>query len=261
MTRKVVKEMLLSEALGIEPQEVVTVVGAGGKSSLLLSLAREWKENKRPFILTTTTKMFVEQVENTAPVVSPAYEEGAERLLETLASRGYASWFTGFSGEKALGVEAGWIDRFYKDYRDRITNIILEGDGARGRLLKIPGPREPVVPESCHRLIGVMNLRAIGRELSADTVHRYELAVPFLGRKEGLIEAGDLAALALHPDGIFKNARKARKVVVLSGAAENNMEQAAQLAQAILGSNRFFSACVATAGFKEGMKPLAVFKS
>lgn len=253
----------MSRVLGIEENEIVTVVGAGGKSSLLLSLAREWKDEKRLFLLTATTKMLVEQVENCAPVFCGAYEEGVAQVLQKIAEHGYAAWFSGrseqkASGEKALGVEAAWIEAFYQRFRGRMGNIIVEGDGARNRLLKIPGPGEPVVPQSCHRLVGVMNLQAIGRDISPRVIHRYELAASFLGRNEGRIQPSDLAVLALHPDGIFKNC-SAAKVLVLTGADEYNTEVAADLAQTLVKASGGFAVCTVTRGFGEEMEPVAVF--
>ena len=251
--------MSLSQALGIEVNEIVTVVGAGGKSSILMSLGREWIENRRPFLLTTTTKMFYEQVEGLAPVFCQSYKRAIPKLLQNLESKDYTSWFRGWYGTKVLGVEPGWIDQFYTEHRDSVANIIVEGDGAGRRLLKVPGPEEPVVPGLCHRLVGVLNLQAVGKELAPGIIHRFESAVPILGRKEGAILPRDLAALALHPGGIFKN-HSAKKVLVLSGLDGEKTGMAAELAEGIVNSNGTIQTCVVTSGFNDRMEPVLIFK-
>jgi probable selenium-dependent hydroxylase accessory protein YqeC len=49
--------MLISEALGLEKRAFISLVGAGGKSTLFNRLAEELAYKNKRMILTTTTKM------------------------------------------------------------------------------------------------------------------------------------------------------------------------------------------------------------
>ena len=50
--------MLISEALSLEKRAFISLVGAGGKSTLFSRLAEELLLKNKQTILTTTTKMF-----------------------------------------------------------------------------------------------------------------------------------------------------------------------------------------------------------
>ena len=48
----------LRDALEIHPKEIISLVGAGGKTALMFALARELATHKKVVITTTTTKIF-----------------------------------------------------------------------------------------------------------------------------------------------------------------------------------------------------------
>jgi probable selenium-dependent hydroxylase accessory protein YqeC len=50
--------MQLTEALGVRNSEVVSLIGAGGKTTTLLHLAKELRDAGKKVLVTTTTKIF-----------------------------------------------------------------------------------------------------------------------------------------------------------------------------------------------------------
>ena len=54
--------MLISEALDLKERAFISLVGAGGKSTLFKGLAQELSKQKKKIILTTTTHMFTWQL-------------------------------------------------------------------------------------------------------------------------------------------------------------------------------------------------------
>ena len=48
----------LKEAFDIHPKDVISLVGAGGKTTLMFALSRELSLHKEVVITTTTTKIF-----------------------------------------------------------------------------------------------------------------------------------------------------------------------------------------------------------
>jgi probable selenium-dependent hydroxylase accessory protein YqeC len=54
--------MLISEVLGLKEEAFISLVGAGGKSTLYNRLAEELLLKNKRIILTTTTKMFTWQL-------------------------------------------------------------------------------------------------------------------------------------------------------------------------------------------------------
>lgn len=62
--------MKLYRALGIERGEVVAFVGAGGKSSAILQVAGELKEEGVKVLVAPTTKMFVSEAERVGRILT-----------------------------------------------------------------------------------------------------------------------------------------------------------------------------------------------
>lgn len=252
--------MTWQEALGLRERGILTCVGAGGKSSLLMSLGTELREKKSPFLLTATTKMFFPQVQAFAPVIARDWERGRTLAGRFLEKHGSAAWFRRWYGQKIEGLPASWIDELYLGGLAPL--IMVEGDGARRKLLKAPGVHEPVVPSRCTHVAGVLNLEALDRSLSPELVHRPERAAELLGKKMGeRIEIRDYAVLAGHKHGIFQGTEKteAARLLVLTSAqgfkpavGREILLQVQSMGQVLI------AACIMTAGFGRDMKPLRV---
>ncbi len=250
--------MKLREALGILETGMVTAVGAGGKTSLLLSLAAEWQEKKAPFLLTTTTKMFFWQVQSYRPVMCRDYERGVRYVCKSLDKYGFASWFMRWRGTKVDGVFPRWLDMFMAT--KAVPHIFVEGDGARRKLIKAPASHEPVVPFANHLTLGVINLGALGCRLTPRYVHRPEILARLLGKSPGdTIEVRDIAVLAGHQQGVFQNTA-GEKILVLTGGNREGISSVEKILKSLATFNTIgIKRCVLTAGFGRGMRVIEVF--
>jgi len=208
--------MLISEALNLKERAFISLVGAGGKSTLFNRLAEELAYKNKRMILTTTTKMFSWQL---APFVKKdRLIEGRDEETIQECIKKYFS-IEGKGGrlavigekiedngeEKVSGPPPEWLDKWWED---RIVDYFLvEADGAAGRPVKAPASHEPVIPLSTTDLIGVIGIDALGLSLLEENVFRSEIFSRLtglnLGEKVG-IEA--LASLICHPQGLFKGA-------------------------------------------------------
>ena len=80
--------------------------------------------------------------------------------------------------------------------------IILEADGARGRLLKGHKATEPVIPSRCNLVIAVVPIIVLGRTLNDSIGHRLERIESISGCRAGEpVTAQVIAKLLLQPDG------------------------------------------------------------
>ncbi|MCB2226571.1 MAG: putative selenium-dependent hydroxylase accessory protein YqeC [Desulfarculaceae bacterium] len=207
----------LHRALGLGPRELVSVCGAGGKTSLVHALASEATLDGRAVLVATTTKVFV-------PAGRLLVEQDAGAMLSTALDRCLPGWVLNLAADrrvvhgasKLIGLEPELVDRLWQ--AEAAPLILVEADGARKLSLKAPRAHEPVVPAASSVVVGVMGLSALGKP--ADEEHVYGLA-EFLGitqaRGGEAIAPEHLAALALHENGLFKNAPSgARKIVFLN---------------------------------------------
>ncbi|MDR0552432.1 MAG: putative selenium-dependent hydroxylase accessory protein YqeC [Spirochaetaceae bacterium] len=84
---------------------------------------------------------------------------------------------------------------------------VLECDGSRGLPLKGWASYEPVIPAETTLTIGILPVRTLGMAADAAFIHRLPLFLEQSGAKEGAkIEPEHLARLISHPDGMFAKA-------------------------------------------------------
>jgi molybdenum cofactor cytidylyltransferase len=106
------------------------------------------------------------------------------------------------------------------DLRAQGDLVLVECDGARGRLLKTPAEHEPVVPACASVLVVVGSLAALGRPLDAGVVHRPERVAAASGRAAGSAIDPWVLARAL-ATGYPERRPPAARLVAFLNAAED----------------------------------------
>ena len=189
--------MQLHHALRLPPEalSVVTLVGAGGKTSALFRLADEAVAGGRRVVTTTTTHIFASQAED-AParlLVEPDATDPIDwpGLEAKLAQHGHCFIWSqpgvragggaggptapSLSGSKRQGLPPQVVDALAAQAGDLgISLIAVEGDGSRRRPVKAPAPHEPVIPDCTTHLVPVAGLDGLGLPLDEPHVHRPE---------------------------------------------------------------------------------------
>ncbi len=165
--------MSLSEALALGGSGVISLVGAGGKTTLLYSLAAELAAAGQRVLTTTTTKIYPPAAHQSPHLVlSDDLDFLCATLPAALAKYRHLTVAAGREAKsgKLYGLPAKTVDRLFAG---RLADtIIVEADGAAGRPLKAFAPHEPVVPVSTGRLVYLLGLTALGRPLSEEWVFR-----------------------------------------------------------------------------------------
>lgn len=189
---------------------VVSIVGAGGKTTLMFSLAQKLKSEHK-ILVTTTTKIYVPK-ENQYDFM--ALGDKNFDKFNKMSQNGiyvYGSYINQES--KLIGIEPSLLDNLtsYFEY------VLVESDGAKQKLVKGWNFNEPVICSATTHTVGVLNLNAIGLKTNEENVHRVEEFIKITGAKPGEeINEYHLARLVFHKNGLFKSS-KGRKIVFLSG--------------------------------------------
>ena len=222
----------IAERLGLASRELVAIVGAGGKSSLLRQLGTELA-TEASVMLTTTTKMGADQVSEPAVWTTSAAEiESALRIARSARQPLFVA--SQRIGEKVVGIEPETLDDLFES--DVSNFIVVEADGARRRAIKAPAPHEPVIPRRSTLVIVVASARAIGKPV-ADVAHRPERFAELAGISQAdRLTVEDAAAVLVHPSGGRKNVPSDARMRYVITPSDDDPDTAPALAAAIADS-------------------------
>lgn len=205
---------------GLEPPRLITLVGGGGKTSLMYYLVAGLKARGVPAVAATTTKIFPPQGGDHRVVLAGSLDEARRAVALVRESSRIVTLASSGGGEKLVGLDPVWLDTLAAENADMV--FVVEGDGAAGFPLKGHLAHEPVVPASTRLLIPVVGIDAIGQPLAAGHVHRPERAADLAGAAPGQpISTQTAARLLLHPDGYLHNCPPTARVVPFVNKAEN----------------------------------------
>ncbi len=222
---------VLSDALMLDGGGVVSLAGAGGKTSLMFRLAAELAAAGDRVLTTTTTRIFMPRDDPSRRVIL-AESPGAV-LEQANAAPEAPLHFTAAAGvhaesHKLIGFAPGVVDRIAAAGVFRW--VIVEADGAAGRPLKAPADHEPVIPGSTGWLVAVAGLTAIGRPLTGGIVFRPEAFSRLSGLAQGApIDSAAVASVLGHPRGGMKGATAGCRRVVFLNQADTPERVAAAL--------------------------------
>ena len=213
----------LLSALGRE-RGVIALAGAGGKTTLMLGLAREAHARGLRVIVTTTTHIgvpvgqgavFFDEDADAAAGLAAALERDRRAVL--LGQRG--------RDDKAAGLTAARVDAL----AGLADLILVEADGARRRSFKMPADHEAVVPASSGGLVVVAGLDVLGRPLDEAHVHRWERVAAAAGQPIGSAVTEDTIVRALlDPGGYLSRVPVGAEAVVFLNKAEGEAAPAGE---------------------------------
>jgi len=218
----------LSEALRMRTDDVVALVGGGGKTTAMFRLAREIVEAGGQAITTTTTRIFAAQIA-LAPAHIAAAAATREGVGAALAAHGHVLVIG--PSDPGTGKADGVSLNLFRSLRAWCPGaaILNEADGSRMRPFKAPAAHEPVIPAETTLVVPVVGADVFGRPLDAEHVHRAELASALSGAPLGTsITPAIVARVLAHPEGGRKGVPASARTVVLI----NKVEALADLAPA-----------------------------
>jgi probable selenium-dependent hydroxylase accessory protein YqeC len=223
------RPMTLAEALGIAPGEVVSFIGAGGKTTAMYRVAADLAARGLKTIVTTTTKIFPPNGPDIPLVLREAAEgRAAARAAEALgrapvvvvAARALADGkLEGLPAEEvaALRGVAG------------VSAVLVEADGSARKPFKAPAPHEPVIPAATTLVVAVVGAEVLGRPLSEDLAHRAALAAEQAGIRLGdPVTPEVVARVLLGPANLRGKPAGARLAGLITGARTPALRAAAE---------------------------------
>jgi len=170
------------EAFGIEKGDVIALIGAGGKTSLMVGIGYELAELGWRVLATSTMPMPADQiglmpaalsVDSTPEQVSAALNESRFVFLHGQTQKNHA-----------LGVTPGLVT-LIPDLVDSDV-LLIEADSAHNLPLKAPRDGEPIIPHGVSLVIPVASFAAVGQPLDDAYIYNAQAMMQVCGFPEGM---------------------------------------------------------------------------
>ncbi|MFN8452687.1 MAG: selenium cofactor biosynthesis protein YqeC, partial [Anaerolineae bacterium] len=173
--------MKLRTAFDIARGDVVSLVGAGGKTSTLIALAHELADEGWRVLATTTTRIGEDQLRLMPHALQ--FDDGASALATAMAEQRFVFVYSDIRGGKVYGPPGEWFG-WALDSVDADA-LLIEADGARGLPFKAPYDHEPVIPAETSLVVPIASLSVLGQPLDSDHVYNPEAMIERYGFYEG----------------------------------------------------------------------------
>ncbi len=188
----------LERVLRLGRRELVAAVGAGGKTTVLLELARQLEGNDRVARLGTTTMAAVDEVAALRHFVYDRRE-----------------------GDRLLGVGPEHFDALHR--QGWVDVVAVEADHAPGFVAKAPAAGAPRLPRTTTHVLGVIGAGALDRVIASCGQHPVRIAAIAGCRPYERLTPERAALLLTSPEGGRRGLPPmARYSVVVSNVAADD---------------------------------------
>lgn len=200
--------MKIKDIIGFEEKEVISIVGAGGKTSLMNLLAKEISSNEN-VLITTTTKIY-KPTNNEVDYLYLDYKDLISNLNKKKNIFAYGSSIN--IDNKLIGIKKDEI----KALKDHFNKIIIEADGSKCKDLKAWNENEPVISNDTTITLGLLSLSTIGMEIKDENIHRLEIFKRLIkDRNPTNVDLNILIKVIFNENGLFRNS-KGRRILFLN---------------------------------------------
>lgn len=192
----------MQKIFNIEQSDIVSVTGAGGKTSLILALAQDLKKCG-PVLVTTSTKMRItkSQVDH--------LHLGYDPNIKVISNKSYGIFARVNEKSKQEGLRQDQINGL----KDKFSYILVEADGSRMLDFKFWKDHEPVIYNNSTKAIGVFSIKMLGQNIGKNNTYKYQDYIKYTKTK--LIDEKLVLALVDDDNTYFKD-HKGQKIFFIN---------------------------------------------
>ena len=231
---------LWSSLIDLPASPLVAIIGAGGKTTTMYTLARELAQRGKRVITTTTTQIYYPEPGETDKLIVASETHNLLNTIEETLHQYHRVTVAGtvLRTEKLAGLEPEQpYELLVKSGADA---VIVEADGARHRMIKAPAEHEPVIPLQTNVALLLMSAEAINQPLSDSIAHRPELVAKVTGINVGdILSPAVIARLMTSEQGALKHIPEtATAYLLITHASDSQKEAISELSSLALRSSR-----------------------
>lgn len=181
----------IEEIFDIQKNDIISITGSGGKTSLMAYLALSLSKKGR-VLMTTSTKIALPKVASYKTYTSiDSYTNDKSDRIVCLGEE-----VTGKGKLKSVGYEK------LKKIIDDFDYVLIEADGCRNLPLKFWYDYEPVIYDFTTKVIGIFPIKIMGCEVREDFTYNYPGFSKNIGT--GIIDSKMIRRLIAYDKGFYK---------------------------------------------------------
>lgn len=220
-------------------KNVISVVGAGGKTSTIKSLSRKFSENNS-ILISTTTKMSLPNKEDydylmiknsTNKYILKDKNDLQYELLENIDKlKGKITYYLpriNSNKNKFMHISENEIG----ELKEVFDVIFLESDGAKGKTLKANKKKEPVISKYSAYTIAILDLSSVGLKINDDNIYNVKKFMKITDTNiNDSVNLTHIYKIIMDKNGLFKNS-VGKKILILNKIRNNksDMEKIAKI--------------------------------
>ena len=207
---------LLCDLIDLPAHPLITIVGAGGKTTTMYSLASELAYRGKRVITTTTTQIFYPEPDETDTLIVASETHALLKTIDEAWQKYCRLTVAGavLRTDKLAGLQPE--QPYQLLMKSGADVVIVEADGARHRMIKAPAEHEPVIPLRTNVALLMISAEAINQPLSDRIAHRPEQVATVAGINVGdVLSPAVIARLMTSEQGALKHIPRAATVYLL----------------------------------------------
>lgn len=190
----------LSELFNIKKGDIVSIVGSGGKTTLLFKLAHELKREYRVMV-STSTRILKPSINDYdylyTNVEGYINDKNTKNNCVTVISKSINA-----ETNKLIGIDDDDLSILINDF----DIILIESDGSRNLPIKGWKNHEPPVLNKTNKTIGVFPVDYINKKISSDFIYGFD-EFNILTDNSEYISFEAIFKICSKCDGLFKNSK------------------------------------------------------
>jgi probable selenium-dependent hydroxylase accessory protein YqeC len=230
----------LCDLIHLPAHSLIAIVGAGGKTTTMYTLASELAQRGKRVITTTTTQIFFPKQDETDALIFAAETSSLLKKIDAAWKQHNHITVTGLPirEDKLGGLQPEQTYELHT--KSGADAIIVEADGARHKMIKAPAEHEPVIPARTNVALLLMSAGAINQTLSAEIAHRPEQIAMVVGVSMGdILSPAVIAKLMTSERGALKHIPEtAASYLLITHASLTNKEPLHELISLVRHSAR-----------------------
>ncbi len=222
----------LASIFNIKKGDIVSIVGSGGKTTLLFQLASELKDNYC-ILVSTSTKIYKPSDEYDVYTTINDYVNNFNKKNKSIT---VIARDINIENNKLIGISNEDLDIL----KNSFDIILLEADGSKGLPLKGWKEHEPVILKKSNKTIGIIPANLINKKIEKNLVYGFDEFNMLIDNSQ-YFDFEAIRKICINNNGLFKNSEGSLYLFLNKADTEEDIKNTKELSAYLKKYNHNFN--------------------